>query len=92
MPGGPYDFLGLSTLGYNDYRDEATGRMLVAEPGSAYAIAAIDGELTVPPPDGRWADTADLPGSATAEAEPSPPPRLIPPPRVPALTEGGDAA
>jgi hypothetical protein len=81
---GPYEYLGLSTLGYPDYRDTATGRMLVADPGESYGIGAIDGTSTVPPPDGRWAAT-----SARGGQPPGPPP-VTPPPAVPAL-EGSDA-
>jgi hypothetical protein len=83
---GPYQFLGLSTLGYMDYADLETGKMLVAEPGEAYSIRAIDGTMAVPPGDGRW---AAAPPSATVTPPPSVPPVPSPQP-VPAL-EGGAA-
>jgi hypothetical protein len=83
VAGGPYSFSGLNTLGYPDYRDLGTGRMLVAAPGESYEIAAIDGQLVVPPPDGRWA-------AASSGA----PPGITPPPPVPPVpaVEGSEAA
>jgi hypothetical protein len=80
---GPYSYLGLSTLGYPDFADLETGRMLVAEPGGSYGIRAIDGVAPVPPGDGRWGQAASSDGPPSV-------PALIPPPRVPALAEGGE--
>ena len=79
----PFTFTGLSTLGYPDYADTASGHMLVAEPGQAYGIRAIDGKATVPPPDGRWTAAS---GSGGA---PPPPPSVPPVPSVPAV-EGSE--
>ena len=84
MP-GPYDYIGLNTLGYADYRDLATGRMLVADPGESYGIAAINLTDPVPPVDGRWAVATGGGG-----APPGPPPVPSVPP-VPTVAEGSDA-
>ena len=86
MAGGPYSFVGLNTLGYPDYRDLATGRMLVADPGGSYSIAAIDAQLAVPPPDGRWQA-----GRGAPPGLPPVPPAVPPVPPVPAV-EGSEAA
>ena len=86
MAGGTYSFVGLNTLGYPDYRDLATGRMLVADPGGSYGIAAIDSQLAVPPPDGRWQA-----GSGAPPGPPPAPPAVPPVPPVPAV-EGSEAA
>lgn len=84
MP-GLYDYLGPNTLGYADYRDLATGRMLVASPGGSYGMEAISLTAPVPPTDGRWAQA-----SVSSGPPPEPPP--VPPvPSVPALAEGSDA-
>jgi hypothetical protein len=81
---GPYDYAGLSVMGYPAYADTATGRMLIAEPGGSYGIRAIDGGA-VPPPDGRWkAESGAPPGSPPA------PPSVPPVPPVPPV-EGSDA-
>jgi hypothetical protein len=81
---GSFNYTGLNTFGYQDYRDADTGKMLVAEPGGSYQIEAIDGRSTVPPPDGRWSAA-----SGGGGAPPGPPP----PPAVPAIPapEGSDA-
>jgi len=81
---GPHLFTGLSTLGYPDFRDTGTGRMLVADPGESYGIAAIDGG-PVPPADGRWAPAEAL----TEEASGITPPPPVPP--VPPVPEGSNA-
>jgi hypothetical protein len=76
-----YTFTGYATMGYPDYADLATGRMLVAQPGGSYGIRAIDGKMTVPPGDGRWAVSESF-GDEYADAPPAPPP--VPPvPPVP---------
>ena len=77
---GPYEYLGDSVLTYPAYRDTEADRMLIAEPGSSYSIAAVDESapdadgnrypLPVPPTDGRWAESV-------------PPPKAIPPPLPP---------
>jgi hypothetical protein len=89
---GPYTFNGPSTLGYQDYRDLTTGRMLVADPGESYAVAAVDPALPVPPPDGRWSGSGrgdTVFEEATWEPPPSPPP--VPEvPEVPSVPEPGE--
>ena len=72
MAAAAFQFTGYVTTGYPDYRDVVTGRMLVADPGSAYVIAAIDGKAAVPPGDGRWAAA-----TTSAGVPPAPPP--VPP-------------
>jgi hypothetical protein len=86
VPAATYEFTGQNTLGYPDFRDTATGKMLVAEPGGSYGIAAIDGG-GVPPGDGRWTEA-----SVSSGPPPGPPPSPPPVPPVPALAEGSEAA
>lgn len=95
MADAAYAFTGLSTLGYPDYRDTETGRMLTAEPGGSYGIAAVDGKATVPPADGRWQASEPPPppalsGLFTGSPGPEPPPEVPPVPPVPE-PEGSDA-
>ena len=72
-----FTFTGQSQVGYPGYRDQDTQKMLTADPGGTYAIAAIDLAGPVPPQDGRWEPAADgLP----------PPPEPGPPPWQPAVT------
>jgi hypothetical protein len=80
---GPYDYLGGQELWYQDYLDDATGHMLIAQPETAYSMSAVNGALAVPPPDGRWA--------VPAPPEPPPPPVVIQPAPAPEpAPEGGD--
>lgn len=81
MAAGTCEYTGQFTLGYPDYRDTETGRMLVAEPGGAYDIAAVDGVAPVPPADGRWQD-----GGSGGPPPPPPPPAIPPVPDVPEVT------
>jgi hypothetical protein len=74
--GPAYQYTGQFTLGYPDYRNAHTGKMLVAEPGVSYSIAAVDGQAPVPPADGRWLASAEAPA-------PPPPPAVPEPPAVP---------
>ena len=78
-----YTYLGLTTLGYMDYADLATGKTLVAEPGGSYAIRPVEPGSPVPPGDGRWAAPAS-----------GPPPRTAPPapPPVPEVPQPADSA
>ena len=79
---GPYEYLGESVLTYPAYRDTEADRMLIAEPGSSYSIAAVDESapdadgnrypLPVPPTDGRWRENA--PPRVSAPLPPPPPP------------------
>lgn len=88
MP-GPYSFTGYVTTGFPDYRDTATGRMLVAEPGGSYGIEAINLTDAVPP--GALWTAAGNGSSAKGGAPPGPPP--VPPvPSVPPVSdlEGGE--
>jgi hypothetical protein len=82
---GAYTYLGGTTLGYSDYADLETGRMLVAEPGGQYQIRAADGISPVPPGDGRW----DTPHEASSGGPPEPPPVPAEPPVPP--VPGGEA-
>ena len=73
-----YTYTGYATLGFADYVDNDTDRMLVADPGCSYSMRAVDGKAPVPPADGRWQ-------LAMSGAPPSPPP--VPEvPSVPAVT------
>ena len=83
MPGPTFTYTGTSALGYADYRDPATGVMLVAEPGGSYLIEAIDGERPVPPTDGRW----QVP---SPPAKPAPLPPAPAPSPAPAADKGGE--
>lgn len=78
MPDPLFMFTGPSPLGYPDYADTATDRMLTADPGGTYGIRAVDGIMPVPPADGRW---------VTAWA---PPPPVPPVPELPE-PEGSEA-
>jgi hypothetical protein len=88
---GPFAFTGLSTTGYPDYRDTATSRMLVADPGGSYGIEAIDLRLAVPPPDGRWSTAEPLSEDSGAPPGITSPPPVPPVPPVP-LVEGSETA
>lgn len=77
MPAATYEFTGYVTTGFPDYRDTATGRMLVAEPGGSYGIEAINLADAVPPGT-QWAAANGHSG-----APPGPPP--VPP--VPSMPE-----
>lgn len=66
-----YAYLGATTLIYQDYLDDATGKMLVAEPGGTYSMSAIT-NAPVPPSDGRWA-AVQPPPPASPPAPPVPP-------------------
>lgn len=84
MP-GPYSFTGKATTGFPDYRDTATGRTLVAEPGCSYGIEAINLTDAVPP------GTQWVTASGNGAPPPGPPP--VPPvPGVPSVNgqEGGE--
>jgi hypothetical protein len=52
----PWLFTGTGKRAYHDYVDEATGRMLEAEPGGTYEVRATWDKLPVPPVDGFWAE------------------------------------
>ena len=84
-----YEFTGFVTTGFPDYRDTATGRMLVAEPGAEYGIQAIN--LTDPvPPGTQW--TAASGGYSDTSGPPPGPPPVPPVPQVPSVNdqEGGE--
>ena len=99
MP-GPYSFTGHVTTGFPDYRDTATGRMLIAEPGGSYGIEAINGGGI--PPGTEWAaadrdapaDEAEAQGRGADGrwAAPPDPPPVPPVPSVPAVNEGSETA
>lgn len=89
MPAAQYEFTGYVTTGFPDYRDTATGRMLVAEPGGSYGIEAINGG-GLPPGTGQWATASG--GSDTSSGAPPGPPAPPSVPSVPAVNaqEGGE--
>ena len=77
-----YAYTGGTEMYYQQYMDNATGKMLVAQPGGVYDMFACDTgpadddgvptALPVPPMDGRWAG-----------APPPPPPIITPVPVQP---------
>lgn len=62
----PYPFLGLTGRNYVQYLDEATGRILQAQPGRDYSMQPVPGagDVSVPPGDGLW-------GPASSEGDDS---------------------
>lgn len=63
-------YLGSGSRTYMDYIDDATGRILTAEPDGSYDIRATWDLLPVPPADGFWEDstpTAELPAQELSE-------------------------
>lgn len=76
----PYLFTGAFTLEYMDYIDEATSKVLIAEPGGIYSMISVSGSLGVPPNDGRWASVVDVPPPPVSEPSPDPPPQPDPEP------------
>lgn len=86
-----YTYTGYGPIGYADYVDTATDRMLLTEPGGSYSIRAVDGVAPVPPADGRW-DPPWVPpappesdDSASDEGRPPAPPKVPAVPPVPPL-------
>ena len=57
----PHPYLGNAPRQYPQYRDLATDRPLEPQPGGAYSMAPVagNGDLPVPPGDGRWGPEAD---------------------------------
>jgi hypothetical protein len=90
VPAGLFTFTGTVTTGFPDYRDTATGRMLVAEPGHSYGIEAINLTDAVPPGSLWVPASGDYSGSGGAP--PGPPPPVPPVPEVPSVNdqEGGE--
>ena len=64
----PYPFLGGTGRSYVQYIDEATGRILQAQPGGTYAMQPVPGagDVSVPPGDGLWGPPSS--GSDDGEA------------------------
>jgi hypothetical protein len=58
---------------YMDYVNEATGKMLTAEPGGSYDIRVTWDVLPVPPADGFWETTTEEPADSFEPAEPAEP-------------------
>jgi hypothetical protein len=89
VPGPSYEFTGNVTTGFPDYRDTATGRMLVAEPRGIYSIEAINLTDAVPP-GVQWIPASG--GYSDSGAPPPGPPPVTPVPEVPSVNdqEGGE--
>ena len=89
MPAATYEFTGYVTTGFPDYRDTATGRMLVAEPRGIYSIEAINLTDAVPP-GVQWIPASG--GYSDSGAPPPGPPPVTPVPEVPSVNgqEGGE--
>jgi hypothetical protein len=65
-------YLGSGSRTYMDYIDEATGKMLTAEPGGSYDIRVTWDVLPVPPADGFWeTPTTEEPAELAEPAEPA---------------------
>jgi hypothetical protein len=75
-----YRFTGYGRTGYFAYRDLATGKMLIADPGGVYEMQSVTLMDPVPPGDGRWEPVP-------AAAPPPPPWAPAPPPPPPAAAE-----
>jgi hypothetical protein len=75
-----YRFTGYGRTGYFAYRDLATGKMLIADPGGVYEMQSVTLMDPVPPGDGRWEPVP-------AAAPPPPPVAPAPPPPPPAAAE-----
>lgn len=66
----PYPFLGGTGRSYVQYIDEATGRILQAQPGGTYVMQPVPGagDVSLPPGDGLWgAPTSEDSGEAADE-------------------------
>ena len=89
MPGPSFVFTGNVTTGFPDYRDTATGRMLVAEPRGCYGIEAVNLTDAVPP-GVQWIPASG--GYSDSGAPPPGPPPVTPVPEVPSVNdqEGGE--
>lgn len=83
----PYTYLGGQVLMYQAYTDDATGRMLLAEPehDGPYSMTPVDAGLPLPPSDGRWAEAASPPAVPAPDPSPAPEPEPAPAP----APEGG---
>jgi len=77
-----YTYIGYGALGYADYIDTATDKMLMAEPGGSYGIRAVNEGAPVPPADGRWDPPWVPPAPPSQDSSESVPPA---PPGVPAV-------
>jgi hypothetical protein len=89
VPGPSFVFTGNVTTGFPDYRDTATGRMLVAEPRGCYGIEAVNLTDAVPP-GVQWIPASG--GYSDSGAPPPGPPPVTPVPEVPSVNgqEGGE--
>jgi hypothetical protein len=87
-----YQYLGNDTVLYQSYLDDATGKMLIAEPGGGpYSMTPVDSlGWSVPPNDGRWSEewTAILAKPVSAQPAPAVP-APAPAPSAPA-PQGGE--
>jgi hypothetical protein len=82
-----YRFTGYGRTGYFAYRDLATGKMLIADPGGVYEMQSVTLMDAVPPGDGRWEAVpaaAALPITMPPPAPPPPPPPAAQDPEPPA--------
>ena len=75
---GPYLYLGTQENWYQDYLDDATGKMLAAQPGESYSMTGVNGG-PVPPTDGRWSDPSGTPEPEPVWSAPAPAPEQAQP-------------
>jgi hypothetical protein len=91
-----YRFTGYGRTGYFAYRDLATGKMLIADPGGVYEMQSVTLADPVPPGDGRWeavpAATVPPPPPLVNVAPPPPPPPPAPAPAPAPVEDPGAAA
>ena len=80
----PFLYTGTAPRAYMDYLDEATGRMLEAQPGVQYELHATWDKLPVPPADGFW-EVVEVVGAAEVP-EAAPPAEASPKGQRPART------
>jgi hypothetical protein len=81
VPDPSFTFTGNVTTGFPDYRDTATGRMLVADPGGSYSIEAVNLTDAVPP-GAQWVAASGDDSSGGAPPGPPPVPSVPPVPPV----------
>lgn len=87
----PFVFLGPTGRSYVQYIDEATGRMLQAQPNRSYDMRPVPGagNVPVPPGDGLWGAAEDAPEDKPAAPQPPAPPSAPPgAPAQPVRTNG----
>lgn len=73
-----YSYLGGQDFYYQDYLDNATGRMLTVTAGGTYSMTATMAGKPVPPGDGRWSPVTPPAPVLTPAPAPAPEPEPAP--------------